>query len=326
MTQTMEQPELDTARMVEFYRQMALIRYFEERVVELFGKGLISGSTHPCIAQEAISVGAIGALKREDQVLSTYRGHGQILAKGADPKSVMAEILCRQDGCCKGKGGSMHLCDPDIGFLGENAIVAAHIPIAAGVALAHGIRKDGIVTLCFFGDGASNEGPFYETANMAALWRIPLVMICENNGYAISVPVQKSVSVPDIALRAAAFGFPGVSIDGNDILSVHETTRQAVERARRGEGPTLIECKTVRWERHSAISAGKYASREEMKRWQKTDPIPRFRALLSDREGVPSAELDSIDTAVKRQVDEAVEFALASPPAAASEIEQDIFA
>jgi len=326
MAQSLKTTVLAQAQMLDFYRQMTLIRHFEERVVELFGKGLISGSTHPCIAQEAIAVGAIAAVSREDQVLATYRGHGQMLAKGGDPKKIMAEILCRGTGYCKGKGGSMPMCDPEIGFLGTNAIVAAHIPIAAGVALANKIRGNGLVTLCFFGDGASNEGVFYETANMAALWRVPLVMICENNGFAISVPVEKAVSVKDIAVRAQAFGFPGEAVDGNDVLQVYEITRKAVERARRGHGPTLIECKTVRWERHSAISAGKYASREEMKRWQKTDPIPRFRAHLADTVRVSGAQLESIEREAREVGDQAVEFALQSPPAAESELAEDIFA
>jgi pyruvate dehydrogenase E1 component alpha subunit len=309
MAQASGHTPLPLEQVRELYRQMALIRCFEERVVELFGKGLISGSTHPCIAQEAISVGA-----------------GQILAKGGDPGRVMAEILCRRDGCCGGKGGSMHLCDPEIGFLGTNAIVAAHIPIAAGVALADKLRGNGRVTMCFFGDGASNEGVFYETGNMAALWRVPLVLVCENNGFAISVPVEKSVSVSDIAAKAHAFGIPGVIVDGNDLFEVHEAARQAVARARAGGGPTLLECKTVRWERHSAISAGRYASREEMKRWQKTDPLPRVRRHLLDELGAAATEIDALDQEARRMVDAAVEFALASPPPDASTLAEDIFA
>src|SRR5258706_15560025 len=215
-------------QLLGFYRQMITIRYFEEDVVKLFGKGLISGSTHPCIAQEAISVGAIAALEKDDQVLATYRGHGQCLAKGGDPKKALAELLNRDTGYCKGKGGSMHLCDPEIGFMGANAIVAAHIPIAAGVALANMLRKNQVVTFCFFGDGASCEGVFYETANIAALWKLPVVLICENNEYAISVHVDKSISVKNISTRASAFGFPGVSIDGNDLLGVLRATKEAV--------------------------------------------------------------------------------------------------
>jgi len=321
---TPDQPLVE--RLLGFYRLMVTIRYFEEDVVQLFGRGLISGSTHPCIAQEAISVGSIGALEKADQVLSTYRGHGQFIAKGGDPARAMAELLNRDTGCCKGKGGSMHLCDPEIGFLGANAIVAAHIPIAAGVALANKLKRNNLVTLCFFGDGASCEGVFYETANIAALWKLPLVMVCENNEFAISVHVEKSISVRDISTRAAAFGFPGVSIDGNDILKVYQTTKEAVDKARAGQGPTLIECKTVRWERHSAISSGLYKSKDEAKRWQKTDPIPRLRNYLLENKMTTEADLELIDKESHQIVNRAVEFSEQSPYTNASRLMEDIFA
>jgi pyruvate dehydrogenase E1 component alpha subunit len=323
---TTARPQFSKQQLLGFYRQMVTIRYFEEDVVKLFGKGLISGSTHPCIAQEAISVGAIAALETDDQVLATYRGHGQCLAKGGDPKKALAELLNRDTGYCNGKGGSMHLCDPKIGFMGANAIVAAHIPIAAGVALSNMLKKNQVVTLCFFGDGASCEGVFYETANIAALWKLPLVLICENNEYAISVHVDKSISVKNISTRASAFGFPGVSIDGNDLLAVLCATKEAVDRARRGDGPTLIECKTIRWERHSAISSGKYKSKEDAKRWQKYDPIPRFRSYLVERDLANEADLKQVDEESRKLVDEAVEFAQQSPPTAESRLMEDIFA
>jgi acetoin:2,6-dichlorophenolindophenol oxidoreductase subunit alpha len=323
---TTARPQFSRQQLLGFYRQMVTIRYFEEDVVKLFGKGLISGSTHPCIAQEAISVGAIAALETDDQVLATYRGHGQCLAKGGDPKKALAELLNRDTGYCNGKGGSMHLCDPKIGFMGANAIVAAHIPIAAGVALSNMLKKNQVVTLCFFGDGASCEGVFYETANIAALWKLPLVLICENNEYAISVHVDKSISVKNISTRASAFGFPGVSIDGNDLLAVLCATKEAVDRARRGDGPTLIECKTIRWERHSAISSGKYKSKEDAKRWQKYDPIPRFRSYLVERDLANEADLKQVDEESRKLVDEAVEFAQQSPPTAESRLMEDIFA
>ena len=311
---------------LDWYRQMVHIRKFEEKVVELSGRGLVSGSTHPCIAQEAVSVGCISALNTEDLVLATYRGHGAFIARGGDPKAAMAEILCRETGCCKGKGGSMHLCDPDIGFLGTNAIVAAHIPIASGVALANQLKKTNRVTLCLFGDGASCEGAFYETLNMIALWKVPVVLVCENNGYAISVPVQKSLSVSEIATRAQGFDIPGISIDGNDIVEVYETTKQAVERAREGGGPTLIECKTVRWERHSALSAGFYESREERKRWQVVDPIPRYRTVLTRQMSIPASALEAIEREAEEAAEEAAEFAIQSPFTGAAQLEEDIFA
>jgi TPP-dependent pyruvate/acetoin dehydrogenase alpha subunit len=294
------------------YNRMVMIRAFEERAVELFAQGLITGSTHLCIAQEATSLGACAALKPDDFVLATYRGHGIALAKGSDPKHIMAELLTRTTGCCKGRGGSMHICDVGKGFLGTNAIVAAHIPIAGGVALSVKLRKTGQVVLCFFGDGASCEGEFFETLNMASLWKIPLVLICENNGYAISVPTKLSQCTPDIADRARGFGMPAVTVDGNDLLAVRDATAEAVRRARDGGGPTLIEAKTIRWERHSGFSAGKYANPEEAQRWKTVDPLPRLKSQLLEM-GTRPQDLDAGEGAARQIVDEAVEFAKNSP-------------
>jgi pyruvate dehydrogenase E1 component alpha subunit len=294
------------------YNRMVMIRIFEERAVELFAQGLITGSTHLCIAQEATSVGVCAALRPDDLVLATYRGHGVALAKGSDPKHIMAELLTRTTGCCKGRGGSMHLCDVRTGFLGTNAIVAAHIPIAGGVALSLKLRKSLQVAVCFFGDGASCEGEFYETLNMAALWKVPLVLICENNGYAISVPTRLSQSTPDIADRARGFGIPSVTVDGNDLFAVRDATAEAVRRAREGGGPTLIEAKTVRWERHSGFSAGKYSSPEEAQRWKTVDPLPRFRKELLAM-GATEQILEAEEKAARQIVEEAVEFAKSSP-------------
>jgi pyruvate dehydrogenase E1 component alpha subunit len=294
------------------YNRMVMIRTFEERAVELFAQGLITGSTHLCIAQEATSLGACAALRPDDFVLATYRGHGIALAKGSDPKHIMAELLTRTTGCCKGRGGSMHICDVEKGFLGTNAIVAAHIPIAGGVALSAKLRKTGQVVLCFFGDGASCEGEFFETLNMASLWKIPLVLICENNGYAISVPTKLSQCTPDIADRARGFGMPAVSVDGNDLLAVRDVTAEAVRRARNGDGPTLIEAKTIRWERHSGFSAGKYANPEEAQRWKTVDPLPRLRKQLLEMGAAPE-DLDAEEEAARQVVEEAVEFAKNSP-------------
>jgi pyruvate dehydrogenase E1 component alpha subunit len=307
------------------YSRMFMIRAFEERAVELFAQGLITGSTHLCIAQEATSVGACAALRSDDFVLATYRGHGVALAKGSDPKHIMAELLTRTTGCCQGRGGSMHICDVSKGFLGTNAIVAAHIPIAGGVALSVKLRKTGQVVLCFFGDGASCEGEFFETLNMASLWKIPLVLICENNGYAISVPTKLSQCTPDIADRARGFGMPAVTVDGNDLLAVRDATAEAVRRARDGGGPTLIEAKTIRWERHSGFSAGKYASPEEAQRWKTVDPLPRLRRQLLEM-GAGAQDLDAEERAARQIVDEAVEFAKNSPQPALASLYEGTFA
>lgn len=311
--------------LLRWYEQMQAIRAFEDAAVQLFGKGLITGSTHPSIAQEAIAVGVCAALKPEDLVLATYRGHGVCLAKGADPKIMMAELLGRAAGCSKGKGGSMHLVDVEHGILGTNAIVAAHIPISGGVALASKLRKSGQVTVCFFGDGASCEGEFFETLNMASLWKVPLVLICENNGYAISVETQNSQSTPDVADRAKGFGMPGVIVDGNDPLAVYQQVSVAVERARKGKGPTLVECKTVRWERHSGFSAGRYEDPEAAHRWRKVDPIPRFAKFLL-AQGVTEAELRACTERAEKTIEAAVEFAEASPPPSEEALLGGIFA
>jgi TPP-dependent pyruvate/acetoin dehydrogenase alpha subunit len=311
--------------LLSLYNRLVMIRAFEEKAVELFAQGLITGSTHPCIAQEATSLGACAALDPSDLVLATYRGHGIALAKGSDPKIIMAELLTRTTGCCKGRGGSMHLCDVDTGFLGTNAIVAAHIPIAGGVALSAKLRKTGQVVLCFFGDGASCEGEFFETLNMASLWKIPLVLICENNGYAISVPTRLSQCTQDIADRARGFGIPSVSVDGNDLLAVRQATAEAVRRARKGEGPSLIEAKTVRWERHSGFSSGKYDNPEEAHRWKKVDPLPRFRSELLAM-GAQPEQLEQEEREARRIIDEAVEFAKASPLPGSDSLYEGTFA
>lgn len=311
--------------MLSLYAQMSTIRAFEEAAIELFAKGLITGSTHPCIGQEAISAGACSALEPDDLVLATYRGHGAAIAKGSDPKFLMAELLTRTTGCCRGRGGSMHLCDMERGFLGTNAIVAAHLPIAGGVALSCKLRNNGRVVLCFFGDGASCEGEFFETLNLSAIWKVPLVFICENNGYAISVPTTLSQATPDIADRARGFGIPAVSIDGNDVLEVQARTAEALEHARHGHGPFMIECKTVRWERHSAFSAGRYENPEEAQRWKKVDPIPRFaQRLLAS--GVTGKQLSGIEADARATVQAAVEFALNSPLPSPETVFEGVFA
>lgn len=325
MTTNTNKSKFPLETLLRWYEQMHTIRFFEESAVELYAKGLIKGSTHPSIAQEAISVGACAALRPDDLVLATYRGHGVCLAKGSDPKILMAEMLGRATGCSKGKGGSMHMVDVAHGILGTNAIVAAHIPIAGGVALASKLRKTSQVTLCFFGDGAACEGEFFETLNMSALWKVPLVFVCENNGYAISVETSKSQSTPDIADRAQGFGMPNTIVDGNDPEAVNEAIQAAVERARRGEGPTFVECKTVRWERHSGFSAGRYADPESAKRWRTADPIPRFAKRLEGL-GASKEQLEACAERAKTIVQEAIEFAQASPEPTEQSVFEGVFA
>jgi pyruvate dehydrogenase E1 component alpha subunit len=316
---------VDRETLLHWYEQMWTIRYFEENAIGSYRKGLFGGSTHPCICQEAICVGAAAALEPTDQVLATYRGHGHAIAKGLDPKAMMAELLCKETGTCGGRGGSMHLCDMEKDFWGTNAVVAAHIPIAGGVALANKLRNNHRVVTVFFGDGATCEGAFFETLNMAVLWKVPLILVCENNGFAISVPTHMAIPIEHIAERAAGFGLPGVKVDGNDPVLVYNAMREAVVRAREGQGPTLIECKTVRWERHSAISAGKYENEEEAMKWKVADPIPRLEKVLKGL-GASSAELDERRQRAKVVNDEALEFAIASQPPAPSTVADFVYA
>lgn len=319
----MTHPSLET--LLDWYERMWTIRYFEESAIASFRKGVFAGSTHPCICQEAIAVAGAASLDAKDQVFATYRGHGHAIAKGLDTRSMMAELFCRRTGCSGGRGGSMHLCDVSKDFWGTNAVVAAHIPIAAGMALSNKLRKNGRVTVVYFGDGASCEGAFFETLNMATLWKVPLIFVCENNGYAISVPTRMAVAVDQIAERAKGFGLPGVSVDGNDPLEVYRAMSDAVARARQGNGPTLVECRTVRWERHSAISAGKYENEEEAKKWMKADPIPRFEPVLKAL-GARMEELDARRAKAKAINDDALAFAHASEEPDPSTLADHVFA
>ena len=309
---------------LQVLRRMWLIRFFEEKAIQLYGAGHYRGSTHPYIGQEATALGVCAGLEPKDLVLGTYRGHGAAIAKGADPQKMMAELLGKEAGLCKGKGGSMHMSDVELGFLGSNAIVSGHIALAGGVALAQQMDKTNVVTACFFGDGASCQGVFYETLNMAALWKLPLIFICENNELAISTYYGDSISVPDIAMRALGFGLPGVTIDGRDFNAVRETTLEAAARARRGEGPTLIEAKTVRWTRHSAVAAGVPGA--DADRWKKTDPIPRYtleliQAGLLNEEGAAQIEAEA-----QAEIEAAAQFAIETPYPAVEAMFEDMLA
>jgi len=308
------------------YGDMVRVRAFEEQVIEAFNDGLVPGSTHPCIGAEAIKAGALATLRPDDLVFATYRGHGEALIKGVDPLEMMAELMGRATGVCKGKGGSMHLSDPSVGLVSTNAIVAGHIPMAGGAALSCRFRGTGQVVLCFFGDGASCEGEFFEAMNMAMLWRVPLVFICENNGIAISVPTSKSQATPDIADRARGFGMPATIVDGNDVLAVRAAVAEGVARARAGDGPTFVECKTVRWERHSAFSAGGKDPAEQRRAWQSVDPIPRYRKSLVAWGVSDEAGLDELEASLGVDARAVREEAEQAPFPAPESIYEDIFA
>lgn len=297
---------------MDYYRQMLRIRKCEERIGWLFSRGLTMGTAHLSIGQEAVAVGVMAAANPSDQVVSTHRGHGHLIAKGADPARVLAEICGRATGYCRGKGGSQHIAVRELDFLGTNGITGGGIPVATGAALTAKTLKTGRVVFSFFGDGAANQGAFHESLNMAAIWKLPIVYICENNGYAMYTPGHEVTSVPDIAIRASSYGIPGVVTDGMDLTAVLGVAREAVARARGGQGPTLIEAKTYRLCGHSKSDTGRgYRSTQELEFWQSRDPIATWRTQLIGA-GVPLHVLEEIDSAVNGEIEAATQFALAS--------------
>jgi len=319
-------PGLDDEQLLRLYRDMVRVRIFEEEIVDAFRAGLVPGSTHPCIGQEAIKAAALDAIEEGDLVLATYRGHGEALLKGVDPVAIMAELMGRRTGINRGKGGSMHLADPSVGLLTTNAIVAGHIPMAGGVALSCKFRGTDQVVLCFFGDGASCEGEFFETLNMAMLWQVPLVFVCENNGVAISVPTEKSQATPDIADRARGFGMTAVVVDGNDVLAVRDAVADGVDRARAGGGPTFVECKTLRWEHHSGFSSGGRDAEERRQRREAVDPIARYRKSLLAWGVADEAALDALAEELRAWAKSVRAEAEAAPPTGPESIWDDIYA
>ena len=298
------------------YRNMLRIRRFEERLAEESARGNIPGLLHLYVGEEAVAVGACSALRKDDYITSTHRGHGHCIAKGGDLRKMMAELFAKETGYCKGRGGSMHIAAPDIGIVGCSAIAGAGIPIAAGVGLSSKLRKTDQVCVSFFGDGASNTGAFHEGMNLAALWQLPVVYVLENNLYAISTPALKSSKLKNISDRAAAYGMPAAVADGMDGLSVYEAVWQAVERARRGEGPTLVECKTYRFRGHHEGDPKRgetYRTKQEMDEWEKRDCILRLGEKLIKERKSTQAELDAINQEVMKEIDDAVAFAKESP-------------
>ena len=307
------------------YRTMVLIRRFEETVNELYMQGRIPSTLHLYIGQEAVAAGVCSVLTREDYVLTTHRPHGHSLAKGVDPKAIMAELFGKATGTCKGKGGSMHVGDIRVGVFPAIAIVGGNAPIAAGAALAAKMLKNGRVSVSFFGDGATNEGDWHEAMNAAAILDLPVLFVCENNLYAASTPFKTAFKVEHIADRACAYGMPGVLVDGNDVLAVRQAALEATERARRGEGPTLIECVTYRQCGHSRSDPRGYRTREEEAEWKLRDPITTFRAYLVEQAKIDEASLRQIEAGVEATIKEAIDFAEASPLPVPADIYTDVF-
>ena len=310
----------------DWLRMMYLMRYFDEKVDALFLEGKIHGTTHLYVGEEAVATGACAAIRPDDYITSTHRGHGHCIGKGADVNRMMAEILGRATGYCKGKGGSMHIADVEAGNLGANGIVAGGIPIAVGAALTSQQRKLGRVVLCFFGDGATNEGTFHESLNLASIWQLPVIFICENNQYGMSGDVTKMTHVEHLSARAASYGMPGMTVDGNLVLDVYDAVKSAVELARSGGGPTLIEARTYRWKGHSKSDARKYRTREEEQVWKERDPILAFRALLVSKGIGNEAAFDAIDATALQAIEEAVTYAEESPFPSEADLESDVFA
>ncbi|MBS7645794.1 dehydrogenase E1 component subunit alpha/beta [Candidatus Bathyarchaeota archaeon] len=295
------------------YRGMLRIRRFESAVYRLFLQGAIPGTVHLYAGEEAVAVGVCSNLRDNDYILSTHRGHGHYIAKGCDLKRLMAELYGRVGGCCKGKGGSMHVGEFSKGMLPAIAIVGANVPVGAGVALSFKMRDTDQVAACFFGDGAVNQGMWHEGVNLAAVWDLPLILVCENNFYAASTHISKSLRIERVSDRASAYGIKGVTVDGNDVLAVYEAAGEAVERARNGEGPTLIECLTYRHGGHSRGDPATYRPKDEVEEWLKRDPIPRFKARLIEWGVLKPEEAEQMESEVEDEIRRAVEFAEASP-------------
>src|SRR6478672_6012510 len=316
----------DRETLVKILHQMILIRRFEEKCAESYSLGKIGGFCHLYIGQEAVGVGAISALRQDDYVLTSYREHGQAIAKGMSPDAVMAELYGKAGGCSRGKGGSMHLFDAELGFLGGHAIVGGQIPLATGVAFATKYKETDQVTLCFFGEAAVNQGAFHESMNMAQLWKLPCIYICENNQYGMGTSLERAMSLQDISQKACAYEIASEFVDGMDVLAVREATLRAVERARKSYLPTLLEVRTYRFMGHSMSDPGNYRTRAEIERHQERDPLKLFSTSLKEEEIMNDAEMKKVDDEVREEVEHAVRFAEESPLPAAEELFTNVYA
>lgn len=317
----------DEELLCRIYRTMVTIRFFEQTVEKHFLAGEIPGFVHLYIGEEAIATGVCANLTTDDYIASTHRGHGHSIAKGADVSRMMAEIFGKKTGYCKGKGGSMHIADFGVGMLGANGVVGGSFSIAMGAALAAKMLEQKKVAVAFFGDGASNRGTFHESANLASIWKLPVIFLCENNQYASTTPYRSSTSVEDIADRARGYGMPGVVVDGNDVFAVYEAAKAAVERARGGGGPSLVEAKTYRIKGHFVGDPELYRSKEEVQEiFAKTDPISRFERQVSSEGSLSREKLDAIKLEAQELIDKALAFAKESPEPDPSELFSDVYA
>ena len=320
-----EELGLDKEALRGMLETMYQIRAFEEKVAYFFSRGMIHGTTHLYVGEEATAVGVISNLSDEDLITSTHRGHGHTIAKGIDLNRMMAELLGKANGYCKGKGGSMHIADLTRGNLGANGIVGGGIPIAVGAALSLRMRGEDRVVVCFFGDGALNEGSFHEAVNMAAVWNLPVIFVCEDNQYGMSMSRHSSIKIKDLSERAKAYGIPGETVDGQDVFAVYEATKRAKEYVRT-DGPALIVSETYRYLGHSKSDANKYRTKEEIAEWKKKDPILKLRSYLTESKVAKEKELDEIEARARKAIDDAVEFAQSSPDPDLNDILNDVYA
>ena len=329
MTAEVQSPDAQPATALdvrEALRLMLTIRHFDERALALYRAGEMRGTTHPYIGMEAVGVGVTLALRPDDYVTSTHRGHGHTIAKGGDPKKMMAELLGRATGYSGGKGGSMHIADMDKHMLGANGIVGGGMGLATGAALTAKLQKTGSVAICFFGDGALEQGILHETTNLAAIWKLPVVFVCENNQYAMSARSDWSVAGGDPARRAAGYGIPGVTVDGMDLFAVNASASELVERARRGDGPAYLVCNTYRFHGHHAGDPLNYREKEEVERWRLQDPVERVKRAALERGVLTEAEIADLEGRIEAQIEEAVEFAKNSPDPTPDQLMTDIYA
>lgn len=305
--------DIPREQLLDALAKMMLIRAFEETAEQLYFQGLIHGTMHLSIGQEASATGSIMALHADDYILSTHRGHGHCIAKGAQAAGMMAEFMGKETGYCRGRGGSMHIADVETGNLGANGIVGGGIPMAAGVGLSIKMQKLDKVLIVFFGDGAANEGAFHESLNLASIWDLPVIYLCENNQYGMSMSVKRSMKIADISQRAVAYDIPGVTVDGNDLIAVYEATRDAVKRARAGDGPTLIEAKTYRWKGHSKSDKQRYRTKAEVAEWQARDPIRRLITRMQAQGWLDDEQFAQLEAITEQTIADAIEFAKQSP-------------
>ena len=312
--------------MIAMYKRMVLIRRFEEKVQHLFFTKIMPGSIHQYIGQEAVAVGACIQLMKEDYITSTHRGHGHCIAKGMDINAIMAEIYAKKTGCCRGMGGSMHISDLSMGIIGANGIVGGGIPIATGAAWSCKYKKEKKIVMCFFGEGAVNQGSFHESLNLAAIWKLPVVYVCENNIYGYTTHYKKTTLLDDIAQKGLAYGIPGIIADGMDVLDVYKKTGKLINRARRGDGPSIIECKTYRYRGHSINDKSTYRKKEEVEKWKTNDSINSFKSYLVEKFDITSDEIKEIEEEVDKQINDAVQFAENSPETDPMDFKKYIFA